>query len=589
MSSTSENPEASSEDDMRELTASIPEDDAGAANEDRLAKALSQRDTLREQRDKVREQRDKIREQRDAYREQRDACRNEIAELKAHLEEVVNEAEAEREASRSVSDLNDLSSAKHGDPSRYAALLKRELLAETARVQALERNLDRALRRNSELEANLSKTRAMLAVAIDDGPLDPAALKAELATNSAGSTVALSHALLATLNQMPQSGVEPSVGSRNDGPMAAPIDEAPDVTDDARPAPGEEVETEEAVSPPEAEPEADDPDVVDDARPAPGSSAFNVVSEDLRAVDAPAQDRILARLPEPAVLKGKLLSPNRAAKVTEERQLQIDAFIADGEYARIQDLKDIHKGRRAFIIGNGPSLAQQDLSKLDGEITFVANWFANHDGFDQIKPRYYAISSHEMFGGWASENPTLNESFVEKLTRHAHKPEMFFSHRFREALRNEVALEDYERRFLIFDRPKFLADEVGGLEFDLAQPMHDGYTVLLTFCVPLAIHMGITEIYMVGCDCDYAIQTNSDARAYFYAATEHATSSTKAENINRIWAENGPLFRVYELTRDDCAARGVQMVNATAGGKLEVLPRANYDEILSVPPMAAWA
>jgi len=107
--------------------------------------------------------------------------------------------------------------------------------------------------------------------------------------------------------------------------------------------------------------------------------------------------------------------------------------------------------------------------------------------------------------------------------------------------------------------------------------------------VPLAVHMGITEIYMVGCDCDYAIQTNTDARAYFYAPSEHATSSTKAENINRIWGENGPLFRVYELARDACAERGVQMFNATAGGKLEVLPRADYDEVLSVRSAAAEA
>ena len=42
---------------------------------------------------------------------------------------------------------------------------------------------------------------------------------------------------------------------------------------------------------------------------------------------------------------------------------------------RLTDLKDIHKGRRAFIIGNGPSLKQTDLSKLRDEITFCINRF----------------------------------------------------------------------------------------------------------------------------------------------------------------------------------------------------------------------
>lgn len=518
----------------------------GGGLQAQLTKALGQRDEARAQRDKTRDQRDKL--------------RTEVAELRLRVAELNEQREVQIDARHERADEAGVPHTVFG-PERSASLLKRELAAESARVQSLERNLDHVLRRSAELESRLSRTRAMLAVAIDDGEIDLASVRQEIAANRAESAAALSHAMLALLDALPPAEVRaalprppapvrPTVAA---APLAIdpPLGETPDVVDEVRPAPG--------------------------APPAPASEAPGV---------APSAE-VIARLPEPAVLKGKLLTPGRHKKVAEERQLQIDAFLADGEYARIAALKDVHKGRRAFILGNGPSLAQQDLSRLEGEVTFVANWFANHDGFDALKPRYYAISSHEMFGGWARQNPVLNASFVEKLTRHAHKPEMFFSHRFRRALLDDPALQGYERRFLMFDRPKFLADEVGGLEFDLSQPMHDGYTVLLTFCVPLAVHMGITEIYMVGCDCDYGIQANTDARSYFYAPTEHATSSTKAENITRIWAENGPLFRVYELARDACAARGVTMFNATAGGKLEVLPRVDYDTVLSRPAAEA--
>ena len=40
---------------------------------------------------------------------------------------------------------------------------------------------------------------------------------------------------------------------------------------------------------------------------------------------------------------------------------------------RLAALKDIHKGQRAFIIGNGPSLKQTDLTKLKNEFTFGMN------------------------------------------------------------------------------------------------------------------------------------------------------------------------------------------------------------------------
>src|SRR5512134_3816170 len=40
---------------------------------------------------------------------------------------------------------------------------------------------------------------------------------------------------------------------------------------------------------------------------------------------------------------------------------------------RLAVLKDIHKGKRAFVIANGPSLKQTDMSKLKNEFTFGMN------------------------------------------------------------------------------------------------------------------------------------------------------------------------------------------------------------------------
>lgn len=291
-------------------------------------------------------------------------------------------------------------------------------------------------------------------------------------------------------------------------------------------------------------------------------------------------------MPAVPILKGKKLSATATARAQNERQCHVDGFLADGEYSRIAALKDVHRGKRAFIIGNGPSLAQHDLSQLAGEISFVANWFANHPDFDALRPTYYAISSHEMFGGWRNENPALNEEFTQKLMAHSHRPEMFFSHRFKQIVEADPRFENYPTRYLIFDQPKFLADEVGGLQYDLSLPMNDGYTVLLTFCMPLALHMGIEEIYLLGCDCDYGITSETDEgpRKYFYPAEQHATSSTKASSIVRIWANNGPIFRVYEQTRNQLARCNVKLCNATPEGRLNVLPRVSLNDLLRQTP-----
>src|SRR5258706_13694413 len=52
-------------------------------------------------------------------------------------------------------------------------------------------------------------------------------------------------------------------------------------------------------------------------------------------------------------------------------------------------LKDIHSGKRCFVIGNGPSLREQDIRPLAREITFAANSFFEHEHVDIVRPTYY--------------------------------------------------------------------------------------------------------------------------------------------------------------------------------------------------------
>ena len=40
---------------------------------------------------------------------------------------------------------------------------------------------------------------------------------------------------------------------------------------------------------------------------------------------------------------------------------------------RLKALEDIHRGRRAFIVANGPSLRTEDLDRLKSEVTFASN------------------------------------------------------------------------------------------------------------------------------------------------------------------------------------------------------------------------
>ena len=72
---------------------------------------------------------------------------------------------------------------------------------------------------------------------------------------------------------------------------------------------------------------------------------------------------------------------------------EVFTWIAETKYrkcsdsAKMKELKDTKIGKRCFIIGNGPSLKAEDLSKLykNNEITFAFNRI--YHIFDQTKWR----------------------------------------------------------------------------------------------------------------------------------------------------------------------------------------------------------
>jgi hypothetical protein len=73
---------------------------------------------------------------------------------------------------------------------------------------------------------------------------------------------------------------------------------------------------------------------------------------------------------------------------------------------RLADLKDVHKGRRAFIIGNGPSLKQMDLSRLQNEITF---------GLNRIYLLFPELGFHTTY--FAATNDLVIEQFRDDILK----------------------------------------------------------------------------------------------------------------------------------------------------------------------------
>ena len=82
--------------------------------------------------------------------------------------------------------------------------------------------------------------------------------------------------------------------------------------------------------------------------------------------------------------------------------------LAKSTRKNLEQCKNKYKGKRCFIIGNGPSLTKEDLEKLKGEYTFASNKIYKLFDKTSWRPDFYAIFD---------ENVGKSEGTMENVDR----------------------------------------------------------------------------------------------------------------------------------------------------------------------------
>ena len=147
----------------------------------------------------------------------------------------------------------------------------------------------------------------------------------------------------------------------------------------------------------------------------------------------------------------------------------------------IEQFKDIHKGKRCFILGNGPSLNQIDLSLLKDEITFGCNHIYLMKDF---KSSYYCIADYWVMEKIKNEIQKAYPDIIKFSTR-THQDKVLPN------LQNTCNIEAIS----------YVYDETGKPQFsdDLRKGVYGGYSIVYVM-LQLAYYLGFTEIYLLGID-----------------------------------------------------------------------------------------
>lgn len=256
---------------------------------------------------------------------------------------------------------------------------------------------------------------------------------------------------------------------------------------------------------------------------------------------------------------------------------------------RLAALKDVHKGKRAFIIGNGPSLKQTDTSKLKNEITFgmnriylafpewgfttsylcVTNDLVVEQFVDDISalpiPKFIAWRSHRHF-----KSQFRRAELVEASNSPILKPSV-------SSLQSPVS----NPQSPISSLPTFVYTTYTGPRFanDVRWRVWEGATVT-NLALQLAFHMGIEKAILIGVDHNFAdkgeanktIVSQGDDPNHFMP--NYFGKGVKWQLPDLDTSEIG-----YTLAHDAYRKAGREVVDATVGGKLMVFPKVEYDTL----------
>lgn len=242
-------------------------------------------------------------------------------------------------------------------------------------------------------------------------------------------------------------------------------------------------------------------------------------------------------------------------------------------------LKNLHAGKRCFLVGNGPSVKSQDLKLLKDETVIVASSFFRHPDAKLINPAYWVVAD-PFFWEKPDEclkpafNPVLDLAVAPKLFLPTGAFPFFMNFNRGPLLDLHFFHYDYE-----YNPQRDLEKEI-----DLSKPAPPFGQNVMIVCLMLAFHLGCNPIYLVGCDHDfYAITEDtydSSQITHFYPQDRSDTHTAVLSWAQWKQAMDMMHFQ-YNCLHAYAGSRGFSVLNATPGGCLETFPRAGYETLFT--------
>jgi hypothetical protein len=226
-------------------------------------------------------------------------------------------------------------------------------------------------------------------------------------------------------------------------------------------------------------------------------------------------------------------------------------------YRGLQNLHDRHKGQRCFIIGNGPSLRQTNLSLLKDEFTFGLN-------------RIYLL--FPTLGFTTTYLVSVNDMVLEQSYDEMRRLEIpkFITWRARCRVKSDPST--------IFLDTDYTGPET--FTGDASGRLFEGHTVTFV-ALQLAFYMGFQEVILVGVDHDFVTQGPANQAVISEGDDpNHFSPDYFGKGYKWQLPDLEGSERAYRLAKVAYEVSGRKIWDGTVGGKLNVFSKINYESFL---------
>lgn len=231
---------------------------------------------------------------------------------------------------------------------------------------------------------------------------------------------------------------------------------------------------------------------------------------------------------------------------------QIQIEIQDS-YNRINALKNKYNGKRCFLIGNGPSLKEQDLELLEKnhEISFACNRIHLIYEKTRWRPTFYFLIDGKEY--------EHNKIFLQEGNKISF---------VKDFIGNEIPRNN-ERVFLFRNIDSKFYPGYPQFSEDVTECCYGGRTTMYQM-MQFACFMGFSEIYLLGVDFSWGENGKS---------THFVENYTDKTSITLGRAFKNEVEHAYIAARVYAEKHNIKIMNATRGGRLDVFERVDFDKL----------